>query len=247
MPIWIGSPTDVRIGKQALKSLEEVNDIQYEHDGEIAEVPQLRWEQAQKYELDAWMKHRTQALDDRSQEHKTNFNNYIDLPNDLGNLIEIGCGPFTQTKIIMQNRTTTHITLLDPLIEQYKKHPNCTYKNFNNLTLISEPAEHLNLTGYDTLISINVLEHVQDANKILKNIVNALKPNGILIFNDRSYDDRKQLSEIYDAGHPIRIKKNTITEFLQKFKQIYYLEKPHYSPEIQANLGLNHYFIGKKL
>jgi SAM-dependent methyltransferase len=45
-------------------------------------------------------------------------------------------------------------------------------------------------TAYDTVISINVLEHVQDVFQYLTGLYLALKPGGLLIFHDRYYEDR---------------------------------------------------------
>ena len=44
----------------------------------------------------------------------------------------------------------------------------------------------------DTLMIVNVLEHVNNAIAILRNVYNALRPGGLLIFSDRWWDDRGQ-------------------------------------------------------
>ena len=245
-PIWIGSPIDVRTNNQALQQLQQTNDTQYSNNGEITQVPQERWTQAQQYEHDTWLKYGQGFTSDRNNEHKTNFNNYQDLPTDLGNLLEIGCGPFTQTTTILENRTAQTITLLDPLIEQYQSHPHCTYHNLTpKPQYLPIPAEQLNQTGYNTIVCINVLEHTYNTEQILNNIYKALEPNGIIIFGDKSYDNI-DISKIYDIGHPIKINKKTLNEFFEKFKTKYYRENKHYSPEVEDYLGLNHYYIGTK-
>ena len=38
--------------------------------------------------------------------------------------------------------------------------------------------------AFDTLMMINVIEHVENGIRILRNIYNALKPGGLLIFNE---------------------------------------------------------------
>jgi len=76
---------------------------------------------------------------------------------------------------------------------------------------------------------INVLEHVLNAPVILRAIYNALKPGGILVFNDRWWDDEplRPLNTFPSwAGvdalfHPVRLRKAVIEAFLSGFKPLY--------------------------
>ena len=53
--IWIGSPTDVRQGKEAEEALKRVNDSKYWDDTYgIIKVDDERWKKAQQYELQTW-------------------------------------------------------------------------------------------------------------------------------------------------------------------------------------------------
>lgn len=247
-PIWIGSPIDIKTGDQALQQLQLINDTKYSNNGEITQVTQERWQQAQQYEHDTWMKHGHNFTQDRNQEHAQHYNNYKDLPQDLGNLLEIGCGPFTQTiTILSNNHTAQTITLLDPLIQHYTNHPNCTYHKLTpKPTLLPIPAEQLPPTPqYNTIILINVLEHVQNATQVLQNTYNALTPNGILILADRNYTTDP--TKIYDIGHPIKININTLTNYTKQYTNtIYHKQCQYYSPEINEHLGKNHYLILQK-
>ena len=111
----------------------------------------------------------------------------------MGNYIEVGSGPFTQTQFII-NRKFNKISLLDPGIDGYLTDvPGCTYKKG---TLLGKKVRMLNYGAeklvydeyfgkYDTLLSINVIDHVWDAYQFLSNLHDALKPGGILIFHDR--------------------------------------------------------------
>lgn len=58
--------------------------------------------------------------------------------------------------------------------------------------VINAGGEHLDLFRMvcDTLMIVNVLEHVNNAIAILRNVYNALRPGGLLIFSDRWWDDR---------------------------------------------------------
>jgi len=214
-PIWIGSPIDVRSGDTALEALAKDNDQHYwQEDVGIVQVDEQRWKQAQQYEADTWMKHHLSASSDRHYEHAKLFNNYQALPDNLGDLLEIGCGPFTQTSMITQRHTAKSITLLDPLLEQYKQHPHCLYNKLSPApTLIAKRGEDLDLVGqFDTIICINVLEHVQDAMKVLANIKRALKSGGIIIMGETTYDGLN-VNITYDVGHPIRVKSAVLNDF----------------------------------
>jgi SAM-dependent methyltransferase len=214
-PIWIGSPIDVRHGKKALEALAESSDKKYwQEDTGITQVDEQRWQQAQRYEFDTWMRHGLANSSDRHDEHLQIFDNYRVLPPNLGDLLEIGCGPFTQTRTIVQGRSVQSITLLDPLLEHYKKHPHCSYGGLSPApTLLAKPAEDLDAVArFDTVICINVLEHVQNANLVLSNIKRAMRPGAMLIMGERTYDEL-DVNVVYDIGHPIRIKSAVLNEF----------------------------------
>jgi Methyltransferase domain len=72
---------------------------------------------------------------------------------------------------------------------------------------------------FDTLISINVIEHTQDAFKYLTGLYLSLRKGGLLIFHDRYYHDSAVLNG--DVYHPIRIKKIILDRFLLGFKTLY--------------------------
>lgn len=222
-PIWVGSPTDVRRGKPALTQLEQENDVKYWTDDDgIVKVDAERWLKAQCYEKSGWFDSWQDQTQDRIQEHRIGFDNYRLVPTDLGSVIEIGCGPFTQLIEIIKGRIAKTVTLLDPLLNSYLQHPNCTYKDgFPGYPTFSYNlmAENLNQIDvmFDVLICINVLEHVMDVKKVLHNICGSLLPGGLLIFGERSYDDF-DVQTTYDIGHPIRVKKKVLDEFKSQFE-----------------------------
>lgn len=222
-PIWIGSQADIRYGDKASEALQIENDAQYwQEDRGIIRVDQARWERAQQYESEAWMKYNLSSCSDRDEDHIKLFDNYRVLPTNLGNLLEIGCGPFTQTRVVLQTRIALSITLLDPLLNTYKSHPNCYYNKLQpQPTLLSIPAEDLNTkSAFDTIVCINVLEHVRDAELVLSNIKEAAKPGAILVMGERTYDDL-DVNKIYDVGHPIRIKSSVLEEFKADLNILY--------------------------
>ena len=157
----------------------------------VAQIPLNLWKLVQQNEFEVWKN--SFGSNDRGAEHIEGFGNYIKLPKYLGNYLEIGCGPYTQTQFII-NHEFESITLLDPGAENYiKSTPGCTYKDGQlkgkKVNVYSFGAEKLDnyKAKFDTLLSINVVEHVWDAFKFFNNIYNALKPGGILIYHDRFY------------------------------------------------------------
>lgn len=220
---WVGSPVDYRTGDRAKQALAETNDNRYWNDetGSIL-VDEERWKQAQVYEKDTWMKHGLGSADDRDAQHTANFGNYEVVPKHLHHCVELGCGPFTQTYNILQGRKADTITLVDPLLNEYRRHPHCRYSKLQTPgspqapRLIATPAEEFEMKGFDTAIMINVLEHVRDAKKVMENLVGCLRVGGTLIFHDRTYDGL-DITKIYDVGHPIRITSKFLEPFLKQF------------------------------
>jgi len=247
MKIWIGSASDIRQGKEAEEALTIQSDAKFwDEEKGVVKVDTERWQNAQKFEFDCWMKHWAYAESDRNHEHQAGFNNYEDVPQDLGNVVEIGCGPFTQLQTIAGNRTIREITLLDPLLDHYQQLPNCAYKDGRFLgyptTLLCRQAEVLHATEeFDTAICINVLEHVQDVEAVLTMLYRAIKPEGVVIFGERCYDGL-DIDEIYDVGHPIRVKMKVFEDWEQQFTPLFNI-----TPVFNDPLNQVHYFIGRKI
>ncbi|CAF0945751.1 unnamed protein product [Adineta ricciae] len=220
----------------------------------IGQVPAKRWKAALKTERSVWS---TQS-NDRWNDHLAGFDHYKTLPNDLGEMIEMGCGPFTQTLSILRlpkkKVNITKLTLWDPNANDYiKRVKYCSYKNgsligFSSIptTIVSAPSEDMNiyLNAFDTILMINVLEHVQNAFQILQNLYNSLRPNGILIFGERWWDYMFN-TEKYggDVLHPIHIKYYVWKWFTDHFEPIYDARN-HQSYSKYGHNGS--YFIGRK-
>lgn len=76
---------------------------------------------------------------------------------------------------------------------------------------------------YDTLLAINVIEHVQSGFHYLKSLHKKLKINGTLIIHERYYDNPIIGDLVLGRNfyHPIRLKKNVFDVFLKRFQIIY--------------------------
>ena len=251
---FVDKNINVFYDKKAQDLISNKNDKEFLVDGEITKVPISRWNEAQFYEEKTWMLNGIQENDDRNYEHLERFENYDIVPfSNIRSFIELGCGPFTNTRLIIDKFSDNcDIHLLDPLIDKYKNHPNCFYKNskYKNKTLntINCSIESLNINiKYDCVLINNVLEHCYDINLIFKKIIDILNKNGILIFSDVCFSKssiEELVEKTYDAGHPIRVSKNSIDLFLQNFISLYNKE---YHGLYNQSWRMDKYFIGKKL
>lgn len=239
---FVASPVNVLEGDMAKEAITNTNDTRF-HDPMkgIVKVDRQRWEQAQAYERATWLEHNLGAMGDRNDEHMRGFADYAALPKDMGDVLELGCGVFTNVRTLLEHGwTAKSITLVDPLLGDYvDKHPNCWYANRSNIPCVlslagvsveqfgdERPADVL----WDTVILINVLSHCYDAAQVLGVVVSALKPGGVLVFHEAVNDVDPQTH--YDVGHPLQVKQVVIDDFLAQFELVYRGEK--------------NYFIGRK-
>lgn len=227
MPTWVGSPERVCEGAEAEANIAQVNDGKYYTQPElgIIKVDWDRWKAAQNFERQGWTVCWSDSQSDRNHEHHALFKGYEALPRHLGHMIEVGCGPFTQSATILETHTADSITLLDPLLESYPGLPHCSYKSGKlrglPTTFMPFMAELLeDKEKYDTLVCINVLEHVMDAYLVLDNIHQALKPGGILVMGERTHDEFEP-HKSYDVGHPICIKTPVLQAYKCRFNILY--------------------------
>jgi SAM-dependent methyltransferase len=130
--LFINETLQVYKGDDAAAKLPSTNDSQYfEEQRGVARVPKDRWRLAQAYEARTWLVDGAHAQDDRNWAHCEGFDNYRALEGrrSFERAIEIGCGPFTNLRIIGGHCTIRKAVLLDPLIQRYIEHRHCTYRN----------------------------------------------------------------------------------------------------------------------
>ena len=124
---------------------------------------------------------------------------------DLGVVIEVGAGPWTQFKGFLNIRpdlTAKEFVVWEPSADRYMKEvSSCSYKTGYSLKKWDGSGDHpfpvrvvssggeklIEPKPFDTLISINVIEHVQNVFEYLTGLYVNLKPGGLLIFHDRYY------------------------------------------------------------
>ena len=159
----------------------------------------------------------------------------------LGSVAEFGSGPWTQFRGILHKRpdlVTKRYTVIEPGADHYLKNvPNCAYRSGSlhkyrssemhdfPVVIRSEQGESkiADATLYDTVISINVIEHVQNAIQYLHSLHAALRPGGILIFHDRFYTNPRAGDAVLGANiyHPIRLTQLVFDVFLSDFEILF--------------------------
>lgn len=226
-PLFISSPVSVLTGDAARVALETTNDAAYYTAGKgVLSVPLERWQAAQEYERATWLNQGLMLTEDRNTEHAAMFDGYKALPTYLGNVVEIGCGPFTNVRHMLVMRYALHVALVDPLIEEYRVyHPNCPYKTGifmqgHSTTLLNMSIEQWDITSeFDTLVMINVLSHCQNVSTVFKRVNHHLKTGGYLVFHEPARDIN--VHQVWDVGHPLSYTQAVIDEFLEDYIPVY--------------------------
>jgi SAM-dependent methyltransferase len=219
----------------------------YDDQWGVVSIDTNRWRRAQSFEV----AHQVGVDADREDLHVKRFNGYAALHGlDLGDVLEIGSGPFAQTLPLlrMAEARTRSITLVDPLMSNYVLMPRCRFKmgslDSHPVQLVQSGGEDLDFDGtFDTVIMMNVLEHCLHGLRVLQNMHDALKPGGRLIFSERSYDQHwanlwksKERLPFWDVGHPISLRRATFDMLLAHYTPLYELSDPEDG----------YYFIGIK-
>jgi len=255
---FVDENRNVYLGRNAAAKLKVKNDTLFLRQGQgVMEVDTLRWKEAQRYERRTWMEGGgLYAREDRNSEHERQFENYRAIRGCyFGNVIEIGCGPFTNMVRILRHIRCKKVTLLDPLAKDYLSHPHCVYKRKRlgrwfgkKVNLIAEPVENFSTDQmFNLVVMINVLEHCFSVSNVFKRILSIMPPNGLLVFHSKlvpasEVDDFFQ--NIYDAGHPIRVTENVILDFLSKnYDELFRKCVPVSTPAYRFD---SIYFIGRK-
>jgi len=199
--------------------------------GRLKTISKDRTEVSRKCEVSWW--ETSKGIPVRNEQQLVAFDGFQALPGDLGDVLELGAGPFTKIRLILeqQQRLVKSITLVDPLLDEYLSNTNIT-TSFDNkelcvksdcipVKLHSTTAEAFDVMPgsrrYDTVILVNTLEHTENAVQILHNIYALLKPGSILVFGEE-FVTSFQL-QIADPCHPIRIQRQLFDEYLELFPE----------------------------
>jgi len=110
-----------------------------------------------------------------SMDYAIRYNSYIlkKILENLseGNILDFGAGFGTFSKLLMiSGKEVTALEIDSEAISKLKK------DNINNISSLNNKSE-----SYQNIVSINVLEHIDDDEEILRLLFQALKPSGKLI------------------------------------------------------------------
>jgi SAM-dependent methyltransferase len=197
-------------------------------------VDRNRWEKAQTWERAHWVRDQKELAkfgknqiwralslfgfvekyrgDDRNSWWSKMFNDYKFLPSSVENALEVGCGPYTNIRLIRKVCEPKHLFLSDPLIRTYADFKmtfvNEMYKK-RECMLDDHPLEELPFAdGYfDLTVMINVLDHVRDAGACMRNLIRVTKRGGFVVVGQdltNAADFAKQPDGL-QIGHPITL------------------------------------------
>jgi len=197
-------------------------------------VSRERWQTAQTWEQKHWIKDQKElgkfgknyiwrllALfgavdkyrgDDRNSWWQEMFEGYKFLPATVENALEIGCGPYSNMRLIQRVCRPSHLYLSDPLIRTYANFKMTFVSQMHKeaaCTLDDHPGEELPFKGeyFDLVVMINVLDHVRDAEACMQNLVRVAKPGGMVIVGQdlTNPEDLAMQPDGLKVGHPITL------------------------------------------
>jgi SAM-dependent methyltransferase len=208
----------------------------------VRNVSHERWLEAQAWERDLWvtsqekqgwrrvawpvvrpmlraMRWRRAWGDDWNHWWADHFDDYRFLPEQLGDYIELGCGPYTNTRLLLPGRKADRVVCSDPLAETYITFPDRWLARAHREGLVeidAHPIEELPFEdgSFDVVVMNNVLDHVQDADRCLERATGLLRPGGIFVFGQDLSDDEDVRNHPEDIGHPIRLAREDVDRHL---------------------------------
>ena len=153
------------------------------------------------------------------------FDGYAFLPADLGDYIELGCGPYTNTRLILSGRTARRTVCSDPLAARYVTFRDRWLSKAHREGLVeidTHPIEDLPFepATFDVVVMNNVLDHVQDAGLCLERATGLLRAGGIFVLGQDLSDEEDVRRHPYDIGHPIRLAREDVDRHLEGFETL---------------------------
>lgn len=137
IPYFIDENINILVGAKAVEALKEENDQHYfQNEKGVSKVSKERWIKAQACEKNHWFVRGKKTSNDRNDYHLKHFYQFKNLKNkNFKSVIEIGCGPFTNIRLIAKKCRIENSTLLDPMLNEYLSHP---FSSFNRNYIFSE-------------------------------------------------------------------------------------------------------------
>lgn len=157
-------------------------------------------------------------LDDRNHWWMRHFEDYAALPRRAANACELGCGPYTNMRLISKKTEVDHIHCSDPLASRYVAYPSAWLARACRAGKVSvdfHPAEECpyKTDYFDVVAMINVLDHVRDAGRCVEEAIRITAPGGYFVFG-------QDLTGVHDRhpsnpGHPVLLTHHQLLPILQ--------------------------------
>ena len=141
-----------------------------------------------------------------------------------GNILEVGAGTGSNLSLLLQNTSVTSITALEPDESNFQQlerlHLPCT-------TVVRGMVDDLSNSSFDTILYIDVLEHIKESTSEVVSAAKILRPGGTLVALCPAYGF---LFSPFDksVGHVCRYNRQTLTSLLSRcdldVKHSFYLD-----------------------
>jgi SAM-dependent methyltransferase len=160
--------------------------------------------------------------DDRNLWWREQFDRFEFLPRDLGDYIELGCGPYTNTRLILRGRSAQRVVCSDPLIRTYLTFSGrwlAEAYRAGKVEVDDHPVEECPFpqSSFDVVVMINVLEHVQDADVCMRTATGLVRSGGFFVLGNRLV----ALDGLgHDPLHPIRLARSDLDPYLAEFEPL---------------------------
>jgi SAM-dependent methyltransferase len=149
------------------------------------------------------------------------FDNYQFLPSTVENMIEVGCGPYTNARLVRTACQPRHLVLSDPLMRTYVDF-NMTFVHEMSRTagayLDDHPLEDLPFKDecFDVVLMMNFLDHVQDADACMRTLFRIAKPGAHIVIGQDLTDeeDFRTHQAGMRTGHPVTLDADWFQSYL---------------------------------
>lgn len=238
----------------------------------MLKVSKERWQEAQDWECRVWLEANGSPLwkiirgllakvgvrsfdgDDWNHWWYEKFEQYRAVPTEMEHVIELGCGPYTNVRLICCGRNVRHLICSDPLAKHYVRFKGRWLSEAwrRGVVLIDDhPAEECPFATdyFDLTVMINVLDHVQDALLCVEQAVRITKSGGLLMLGQdlTNSEDLNNPDVRDDIGHPIRLGREVLDErLMRRFDPILYKILPRAEGRNPAAHYGTYLFIGRK-
>lgn len=237
------------------------------HYPESSTVTRERWQRAQEWELAFWSRaekrrgwrrlaypllkpilapfgHHRIVGDDSNLWWRSQFDDYSFLPANLGAYIELGCGPYTNTRLILRGRTASRVVCSDPLAAEYVRLRDRWLSRAYREGVVevdSNPLEEIPFppASFDTVVLINVLDHVREVPRCMENALKLLRKEGWLVLGqDLAKPETVGMPDYrwFEEGHPHRVVLADLEPYLSRLEVRYERTCPPRDARLQTSV-----------